>query len=250
MVADETLDRLAAHQVRDECTHVAALGDVAGVAEAGHQLRPGARGAAGVPAELGGFAGEAVARQGRQHQVERVLGGAAVGGRVGQRADALQQLDDRARPAVRHDQRQRVLMSRPDVDEVDVHPVDLGRELRQRVQPRLALAPVVLGRPVARKRLQRRLLHSLRPVGDELLGRPARRLDPAAQLSEPLLRDLDPEWADGCCLSRDGHASLLCSCQVLSERKPTRSSSVNRSGSSQAAKCPPLPTSLKWMRLG
>jgi hypothetical protein len=35
---------------------------------------------------------------------------------------------------------------------MDVHPVDLGRELRQRIQPRLALAPVVPGRPVAGER--------------------------------------------------------------------------------------------------
>ena len=54
--------------------HVAALGDIAGVAEAAHQLRPGARDAAGVPADLGRLGGEAVAGQGRQHEVERVLG--------------------------------------------------------------------------------------------------------------------------------------------------------------------------------
>jgi hypothetical protein len=34
---------------------------------------------------------------------------------------------------MRHDQRQRILMPRPDVDEVDLDPGDLGRELRQRV---------------------------------------------------------------------------------------------------------------------
>ena len=32
---------------------------------------------------------------------------------------------------------------RTDVNEVDVQPIDLGHELRQGVQPRLALAPVV-----------------------------------------------------------------------------------------------------------
>ena len=57
-----------------------------------------------------------------------------------------------------------------DVDEVDLDPVDLGRELRQRVEPRLALAPVVVGRPVAGELLQRRQLHALRPIRDELLG--------------------------------------------------------------------------------
>ena len=63
MVADQTLDRLAAHEVRDEGTDVAALGDVAGVAEAMHQLRPRASGAAGVPAELGRLTGEPVTGQ-------------------------------------------------------------------------------------------------------------------------------------------------------------------------------------------
>ena len=92
-----------------------------------------------------------------------------------------------------HDQRHRILMPRPDVDEVDLDPVDLGRELGQRVQPRLAPAPVVLGRPVAGERLQRRQLHPLGAVGDELPRGPARRLDPAAQLSEIRFGDLDVE---------------------------------------------------------
>ena len=73
--------------------------------------------------------------------MEGVLGPAAVRGRVGERADGVQQLDDRAGPAVGHDQRQRVLVRRPHVQEVDVHPVDLGGELRQRVQPRLGTGP-------------------------------------------------------------------------------------------------------------
>ena len=51
--------------------------------------------------------------------------------RVGQRADGVEQLEDRAGPAMGHDQRQRVLMPRPDVDEVDLDTVDVGRELRQ-----------------------------------------------------------------------------------------------------------------------
>ena len=86
--AEQPLGCLAAHRVGDAGAHVAALGDVAGVAEAAHQLRPGPRDAAEVPAELGRLAGEAVAGQGRQHEVERVLGAAAVRGRVGERADA------------------------------------------------------------------------------------------------------------------------------------------------------------------
>ena len=206
MDAQQPLRCLAAHCVGDGGAHVATLGDVAGIAEAAHQLRPRRRDAADVPAELRRLCREAVAGQGRQHQVERVLGATAVRGRVRERADDLQQLDDRAGPAVRHDQRHRVLVPRLHVDEVDVHPVDLGRELRQRVQSRLARAPVVIGRPVARERLHRRQLHALRPICDELSGRPARRVDAAAQLIELLLRNVYPERADRCWFGRHGHS--------------------------------------------
>ena len=85
--------------------------------------------------------------------MERVLGAASVRGRVRERADGLEQLDHRAGPAVGDDQRQRVLVGRLHVDKVDVDPVDLGPELRQRVEPCLATAPVVLVRPVPGERL-------------------------------------------------------------------------------------------------
>jgi len=119
-----------------------------------------------------------------------------VRGRVGERADDPEQFDDRARPAVRDDQRQRVLVPGPDVDEVDVHPVDLGRELRQRVQFRLAPAPVVVGRPVAGQLLQHRLLHALRSIIDQLPGGPGRRSDAAAEVGDRFVGHLHLERAD------------------------------------------------------
>ena len=63
VVAGQSLDPLATHQVRDEDTHIAALGDVAGaIAEASHQFRPNrAGGTGGVPAELRRLSGKAVA---------------------------------------------------------------------------------------------------------------------------------------------------------------------------------------------
>ena len=90
MVAGQTLDPLATHQVRDQGTDVAALGDVAVIAEAAHELRPCASGAGGVPTELGRLTGEPVAGQRRQHQVECVRGVATVRGRVGERPDGLE----------------------------------------------------------------------------------------------------------------------------------------------------------------
>ena len=94
MDAEQPVRCLAAHRVGDGGAHVAALGDVAGVAQAVHQLRPGPGDTADVPAELGRLRGQAVAGQGRQHEVERVLGPSAVRGRVGERADDPEQLND------------------------------------------------------------------------------------------------------------------------------------------------------------
>jgi hypothetical protein len=70
---------------------------------------------------------------------------------------------------MRDDQRQRVVVRRANVDEVDVETVDLGHELRQAAQPRLQPPEVVLGLPVAGKCLDRRELDALRQVVDGLL---------------------------------------------------------------------------------
>ena len=67
------------------------------------------------------------------------------------------------------------------MDEVDVQPVDLGCELRQRIQSRLTPAPVVFVLPVARELLNRRQLHALLSIRHELLGGQARGSDPTVQ---------------------------------------------------------------------
>ena len=141
---------LAADAGADAGSPVAALRAVAPVAEPGHQLRPGGGDPLDAPTRPRGLPAETVARQRRAHHVERVGRGAAMGDRVGQRPDHLQELHHRARPAVRHDQRQRALMGRAYVDEADRQPVDLGAEVAQCVEPRLGHAPVVAVRPVAR----------------------------------------------------------------------------------------------------
>src|SRR5258708_28367729 len=108
---------------------------------------------------------------------------------IGQWIDDLQLLDDRAGPSVRDDERQRIFTFRTNVNEMNVQPIDLGDELRQGVQFRLALAPVVICRPIAREFSNRRELHALRLICDGLLFGPSRRRDPAAKVGERLFRD-------------------------------------------------------------
>jgi hypothetical protein len=88
------------HQVHDERAPVAALHDEARVAQALHQLYRGAGDVLGPPAARCRLAGEPVARNRPNHHVGRVLSAAAVCRRVGEWADDVQHLHDRAGPAV------------------------------------------------------------------------------------------------------------------------------------------------------
>ena len=121
--------------------------------------------------------------------------------RIGKRINDLQLLDNRAGPSMRDDERQRILMLRTNVNEMNVQPIDLGDELRKPVQLRLALAPVVLRLPIARECLHRRELHALRLVVDGLLLGPARGRDASTQVIEGRLGDLDLERAE-CSIAR------------------------------------------------
>src|SRR5438552_3031355 len=56
------------------------------------------------------------------------------------------------------------------VDEVNVHAINLSDELRQGVQSRLDLAPVVIGGPITGDLLHRGELHALRRVRHEIDG--------------------------------------------------------------------------------
>jgi hypothetical protein len=52
-------------------------------------------------------------------------------GGIGQRIDDFHLFGDRARPAVRDDQRQCVFMLRTNVNEMNVQSIDFGDEIRQ-----------------------------------------------------------------------------------------------------------------------
>ena len=124
-------------------------------------------------------------------------------GGIGQRIDDLHLLDDRAGPSVRDDQRQRIFMFRTNVNEMNVQPIDLGDELRQGVQFRLDLAPVVICRPIARERLNRRELHALRCIRDRFPFRPPCRVDAPAQFGQFRFRNIHTKRTNCglvCCL--------------------------------------------------
>ena len=116
------------------------------------------------------------------------------------------------------DERQRVLVFRTNVNEVDVQPINLGHEIRQGVQSRLDLAPVVLGRPIAREFLHRRELGALRLIGDRLPVRPAGRAYASAQFGQFGVREIHAKWTNGVVRRRGdlgrSHGSLLLSMSV------------------------------------
>ena len=179
---------------RDHRAGVVADRAVALVAEARHQLLPRARGPRDVPAAVRRRPREPEARQGRDHQV--------VAGR-GEGLDDVEVLDDRPRPAVREDQRDGVGGAGADVQEVDRLAVDLGGELRVRVEAGLERAPVERRAPVLRPGLhlaERDAVLGAR-AGD-LVGPPGAG-QPVLEVVELGLRDVDAEGLDG------AHGGLL-----------------------------------------
>ena len=82
-------------------------------------------------------------------------------------------------------------MLRTNVNEMNVEPVDLGNEVRNGVDLRLALPPIVLGPPILRELLHRRQLHTLCGVGDLFALRPLCGLNALAQIGEVCLRRLE-----------------------------------------------------------
>ena len=87
-----------------------------------------------------------------------------------------------------------------DVDEVDAEPVELGAELRQRVQMPLLLPPVVAVAPVRGQLLHIGQIRPHRPARAVDLVRPPRRVEPRAQVVENGVVDVNLER-----LGRGGH---------------------------------------------
>src|SRR3984893_9380731 len=80
---------------------------------------------------------------------------------------------------------------------MNVQSIDLGDELRQGVHFCLDLAPVILCRPIARERLDRRELYSLGCICNRFSFRPLCRVDAPAQFGEFGFRNIHMEWVNG-----------------------------------------------------
>jgi len=77
-----------------------------------------------------------------------------------------------------------------------MNPIDRRHELRQGIELRLHLPPIVAGAPVPNHLLQLGQLHALRLIGDGFLIGPSRGRNASAEIIERGLRYLDFERAD------------------------------------------------------
>ena|SRR5688572_1191131 len=92
---------------------------------------------------------------------------------------------------MRHDDRQGIRMTRAHVDKVNVQAVDVRYELRQGIELRFHLAPVVVRAPIANELLQLLQLDALRSIRDSLAVGPTGGGDAPAEIIQLGLGDLD-----------------------------------------------------------
>ena len=180
----------------DDAAPVAPLRAVALVAEPLHQLADDPRHPLRVVAAAGRLVGEAVPGDRRRHHVEGVGRVAAVVGRIDQQRDDLVELHDRAGPAVGDHQRQRVLVGRPLVDEVDVQPLDVRLEVVEAVQQPLLAPPVEFVPPVGEQLLQVLAVGAVVPRrAGQVVGEP-RPGQAVPQVGQHFVGHVDRERAD------------------------------------------------------
>ena len=175
---------------------VAALRAEAVVAEPCHQFDPQVRDSKRVHPALTWAIGEAVAGQRRDHHVERIPGIPTVTSGVAEERYDLEQLDERAGPAVGDDQRERGRPRAALVDKVDAQAADGGAEVREGVDGALLRPPVEVRLPVAHQVVQVGQARAVLPIGPGDLVGPAGARQPRLQVRELGFGDLDSERLD------------------------------------------------------
>ena len=175
---------------------VAALGDVAAVAEAFYEMHPHAGCAVGAVAKHRRAIREAVAGQRRADHMESIGSIAAVRGRVSQRLDDLVELHHRAGPAVGDEQRHSFGMWRRSVDEVDAEAVYFGTILGEAVEVRFLRPPVVFVGPVGADFLEIVQRHAQIPACVLHFVGPAGIAKTGTKIVEHFVGDVNGEWRD------------------------------------------------------
>ena len=168
----------------DRGSPVAALAAVALVAQhIGHQFGEGLGHVLAAEARLAGLERQPVARQrGRDHG-EVLL----------QQRDQAQELEHRARPAVRQQQRHGARALARRVDEVQVDALHARGELRKGIQPRFRGAPVEAAAPVVDQPLHVGQAAARRPRLQGRLVGPARAGEALLQVADGGIRNRESE---------------------------------------------------------
>ena len=172
---------------------IASLCDPVAVAEPLHQFGPGARNALDPPARLPRLARKTVTGQRWRDDME---GGRRRIRRLDQFVDHAEEFDHRPRPAMRDDQRQRVLARRALVEEMDIEPVDLGDKLADGIETRFAAPPVIFDPPIGDQFPERRQPRALRPVVDRFFLGPAGLVEPVGKRHQLVFGNGEFERAD------------------------------------------------------
>ena len=113
--------------------------------------------------------------------------------RVGQERHEGEELDERARPAVRQDERDAVAVPGMLVNEVDARAVHVGAEMRVAVELVLPGAPIELLGPVLERPAEEVRVGAVVPSDSGDRVGPPDGADPRAQVVEDGLLDLDAE---------------------------------------------------------
>ncbi|MCZ7566403.1 MAG: hypothetical protein M5U08_23525 [Burkholderiales bacterium] len=192
--ADRACGKLVAEPRGDERAPVAALRREALVAEnLRHQLGQNPGDLLHAEARLPGPERERVAGQRRRDHRERVGRIGTEPRRIGEHRDQLEELHDRAGPAVQEQERHRVRSAALLVDEMQVGAGDRNGELAQGVQPRFLRAPVESLVPVFRERPHVCHAGAGRPRRERRLVRKAGAREALAQVGERLVGNAELE---------------------------------------------------------
>src|SRR5262249_58142991 len=130
------------------------------------------------------------------HDMKRILGTPTVAGGIGQRADDLAVLVNRAWPPIEQQQRQRIRIFRTLMNEVNVEAINLRLELTELIESAFLCAPLEPIAPVLDEALQISEIHAVVPAGAIGLVRKSRACESRFQILQDLVRNVNRKRND------------------------------------------------------